>query len=235
MAELKESPIKKKVLLYSGGMDSLLANFFWEPDIRLYCGIGHRYESVERHAMQKIGLPWIEDTRLSLSDKERQDAIIPLRNLFFISIASFYGDSIALGVLSGEVNGDKSIIFKDQLQAILNKCYESSYWSEGRLIEVVYPIAEYTKAQAIKKYILFGGDVSLLLQTVSCYSGMDIHCGVCSNCLKRYIALSLNGIEERYRDDPHSSPYLQTMRDRLYSFSPIRLQETLAVFPELRK
>ncbi len=233
MAELKETSISKKVLLYSGGMDSLLADFFWQPDLRLYCSIGHRYEGIELSAMKNIGLPWIQDSRLSLSDKEREDAIIPLRNLFFIAIASFYGDRIGLGVLSGEVNGDKSVLFKDLLTDTLNKCYEPSYWSDGRHIEVHYPIGTMTKAQAVKRYLLFGGDVSKLLTTVSCYSGEDIHCGVCSNCLKRYIALQLNGIDEPYKQDPHSSAYLDVMKSRWSTFSDIRRQETLAVFPEL--
>lgn len=225
-----EQPINKKVLLYSGGMDSFLCDFFWHPDIRLYCSIHHRYQKKEIEVMDCIGLPYIKDEHIYLADKERDDAIIPLRNLFLIMAASFYGDNIAVGVLKGEINGDKSLYFKNKTQQVLNKCYEASYWSQGRKITIEYPIAGFTKAESVHEYLKQGGDKDLLLRTWSCYSSGKIHCGWCSNCVKRYIALELNNISDAYQNDPHKSPYLKEIKKRLDTFSSIRKKETLLIF-----
>ena len=51
---MKEKQIDKKVLLYSGGMDSFLAAHFWQPDFLLYCDVAHKYRDKELLTMEKI-------------------------------------------------------------------------------------------------------------------------------------------------------------------------------------
>lgn len=230
--EALEGPISKKVLLFSGGMDSWIVACLWKPDILLYCPIGSRYETKELNTIQKLlpFLPYREtriklDRRLDLSMDERKDAIIPLRNLYFLMIASRYGDRIALGVLNGEVNGDKSEGFARTTEYLFDICYQPSYWSQGREIRVEYPISTYSKAEAIKVYLDRGFSKEALLQTVSCYAGRELPCGVCSNCVKRYIAMQLNGIDEEHEQDPKTSPIIEDYIRRMPTFNPKRQAE----------
>lgn len=223
-----------KVLLFSGGLDSYITSKIWMPDILLYCALGHKYQNAEIKNIEKTGLNVVIDTRLFLGDKEMDNAIIPLRNLMMINIASYYGESIGLGVLRDEINPDKSLQFREQATAILNTCYAKSYWSDGTEYKVVYPIIQYDKAQLIEYFINHvGTKQELINNTRSCYQQTKKHCGHCSACIKRYVAMRLNNITEDYENDPHSSPYLNEMRRRLSSFSETRYKQVVSVFPEL--
>lgn len=223
----------RKVLLFSGGLDSYICSRMWEPDILLYCAIGHRYQESEIETIKQIGVDVTIDDRLFLGDKELDNAIIPLRNLMLIGIASYYGKSIGLGVLKDEINPDKSQTFRNQVTSILSTCYAKSYWSEGGTYQVEYPISAYDKVSLIKYFLKNGGTVSELLKTRSCYKTTDNPCGHCSACLKRYIAMRLNDIDEQYENDPHTSPVLNDFKIRLHTFSQDRYKQVVSVFPEL--
>lgn len=228
-----ETPKLKKVLLFSGGLDSWIAMRLWKPDLLLYIAINHRAQEKEQESIQRLQplpIPFSIDTRLCLRTEERLDAIIPLRNLYFAMIASRYGDTIGMGVLHGEVNGDKSHSFRKQAGAIMSLCYSSSYWSKGRNIQVIYPICQWTKAEAIHEYLRKGFSKKELLLTRSCYATTSIHCGVCSNCVKRYIAFVLNGIKEPYARHPSKSPFVMEFKKRFSSYDPKRRREIIKVF-----
>ena len=177
-----ESKKEERIALFSGGLDSVAMVHFWKPDYLLYCTIGHRYQERELAAISKMELscPIIYDHSLNLCSWERRDAIIPLRNLFFTMVASRYGDRIAMGVLHGEVNGDKSIEFREQASKLMSLCYDKSYWCEGREIEIEYPISQWTKAELIKEYLDRGYPLESLTNSRSCYSEGDLPCGHCS-------------------------------------------------------
>ena len=98
----------KKVLLYSGGVDSWLINKIWNPDIKLYIDIHNEYSEIEKSQLPKdtiiIDFPY-------LSKIERKDKYVPLRNLYFLMIASNYGDEICLGATAGDTKKDSNINF----------------------------------------------------------------------------------------------------------------------------
>lgn len=225
---------KGKVLLFSGGLDSYIAAKLWEPDVLLYCAIGHRYQQKELEAIERTGLSVRVDHRLQLGDLERDDAIIPLRNLYLIAIASHYGQRIGIGALKGEVNPDKSPKFRRQTEKVLQTCYAASYWSAGTKHAIEYPVGKFSKAGLIREFIKRGNHWSeLTTRTRSCYSTTKLPCGHCSACVKRYIAMQLNGITESYERTPQTSPYLATIKARMKTFSADRRAEVRAVFPEL--
>lgn len=231
---MKTDPKNTSVLLYSGGLDSFLAAKMIEPDVLLYGAIGHKYQKNELSMIAKSGVKVTVDSRLILGDLELPNAIIPLRNLYLIAMASHYGTTIALGALKGEVNPDKSETFRAQTETLLNTCYGESYWSAGDQIRVTYPLASMTKVQLLQNFEAGGGDVDEALRlTRSCYEAEELACGHCSACIKRYIATEHVGAKEQLLNDPHTSPYLDTMRERWPTFDEERKQETLAVFPEL--
>ncbi len=231
--EALEESKQKKVLLFSGGLDSWITMKLWKPDVLLYVAIAHRGQKKELasiNQLQPLPTPFFVDSRLSLSKDERLDAIIPLRNLYFIMIASRYGDKVGLGVLHGEVNGDKSHKFRREAGKILSLCYAPSYWSEGRKIQIEYPICQWTKAEAIREYLAKGFSKEELIKTRSCYESSHLPCGICSNCVKRFIAFELNGIEEQYKKDPRQSPFVKEFKSRFSTYDAKRKKEFRSVF-----
>ena len=80
---MRNDTYNKKVLLYSGGMDSWLIDKLWKPDIRLYVDMNTRYSKEE---MKRLPDDTIIE-RLDLSKWEREDKIIPLRNMYLIGMA----------------------------------------------------------------------------------------------------------------------------------------------------
>jgi 7-cyano-7-deazaguanine synthase len=221
-----------KVLLYSGGLDSYCARLLWQPDVCLYAALGHRYEAAELATIADQDVEVRVDHRLHLGDLERPDGIIPLRNLYLVMLATHHGRTVGLGALAGEVNPDKSPRFRSEAERVLSTCYGESYWSDGEPVRVEYPVAAYTKAQLVRAYLDAGGDATTLVDhTRSCYTPGPIPCGVCSACVKRHIALTLNDLTERTRSDPHTSPYVATITDRWHTYDDTRRRETAAVFP----
>ena len=91
----------KKVLLYSGGLDSYLISHIWNPDVRLYIDIKGTYNEVEKaHLSSNV----IIET-LDLSKFEREDKIIPLRNLFFTMIAFVINPNSFIFLAHSEASG----------------------------------------------------------------------------------------------------------------------------------
>ena len=73
----------KKVLLYSGGMDSWLISHIWKPDMKVYVNMHTRYSEEEIKRIKELN----EDVTIidfPLGQWEREDAIIPLRNLYLV-------------------------------------------------------------------------------------------------------------------------------------------------------
>ena len=77
---MQNNTYNKKVLLYSGGMDSWLIDKLWKPDIRLYIDMNTRYSKEEMKRLPDD----IVIEKLDLSKWEREDKIIPLRNMYLM-------------------------------------------------------------------------------------------------------------------------------------------------------
>jgi len=193
------------ILLYSGGLDSYILNKLYKPDVLLYIDMGFEYQKVEKYLFNKLPLEKYSQVKIihSLSlPLVNENGHVPLRNVFFLQLASFYGEIIYLGALKGETSRDKSKQFAKNMQKMLN--YQLNDLLSGKLrkkIEIKFPFLKYTKTQILKKYIDLGYDINDLKQyTVSCYNG--IRCGNCMSCFRRYIAEINNDIVMNYRQDP---------------------------------
>ena len=111
-----------KVLLFSGGSDSVLISYLYKPDFLVYVNMHTRYSeeeikkiknSIFADKVKVIDFPF-------LGQYEREDAIIPLRNLYLPMVicneftAEDYGDlDICLGATAGDRGLDKSPKFAD--------------------------------------------------------------------------------------------------------------------------
>lgn len=185
----------QKVLLSSGGMDSMLLAH--EPDlqdaIHVFVNIRQKYLTKEQIAARKVadsvGAQFVEVKTLAMGQYEHPTGIIPFRNAEMILCAAQYGQAIYLGVIADEINSDKSVEFCNAMKSVLNISHQPQYWTEGKNYEIRTPFRKFSKSELVHRYFERGGKMSTLLESVSCYDAGARHCGRCPSCFKRWVAL----------------------------------------------
>lgn len=185
----------RKILLFSGGMDSLIAAHFNPDAMKLYVGTGSKYERKEVSFL-KLGYRPDEityDFRLHLGDVERDDAIVPARNLFLTAIASLYGDQIMLCAVKGDGSTDKDAQFAEQQTQLLRHIFSPPHFT-GYQPRVMLPMRELSKGEWVQRYIASGGSQERLARSVSCYHPTHFYCGRCKACIRKWVAQEFNGV-----------------------------------------
>ena len=184
-----------KVLLYSGGVDSVCLAHIWQPDQLLFIDYGGRYTATEMAHLP----PGTHVYHHRLGGWERDDGVLPLRNLWLVSLATLLyqeGDlTVALGSMRGDRIHDNQPRFGQQLEHLLDYLWAPQWWTEGRRIRVEQPVSGMSKDEVVKLYLDAGGSEQKLLDTISCYrpvSGQP--CGGCEACANRWVALAANGV-----------------------------------------
>ena len=172
----------KKVLLYSGGMDSWLIDKIWEPDVKLFVDVGTEASKIERQRLPKD----VIIKEFNLSEYEVKDAhhLLPLRNLFLVELASYYGDVICLGSVGGSVHYDNTFEFAISATRLINSLYAEM----GKEIRVVNPWAETSKTDLLKEYLKKYPDglKKAFGESFSCYEPVDgKECGKCVSCMQK--------------------------------------------------
>jgi 7-cyano-7-deazaguanine synthase in queuosine biosynthesis len=195
-----------RVLLFSGGLDSFCLWHLLHRPPCMYALLGHKYEARERQSIgvlqAEFGFKNLEVTfvdRLTLGDLEMDDAHIPLRNVYLTMLASHLSDTVILGSLRGEQSYDKDKTFERLTTKLVSRCEQSKF-------RVIRPAAKWTKAQLVREYLKRGGKEKWLGYTVSCYEPEGF-CGKCQSCFRRWVAMSLNGIEEKYATKPYEKDF----------------------------
>jgi 7-cyano-7-deazaguanine synthase in queuosine biosynthesis len=219
---------KQDILLFSGGMDSFIAWYYLGKPHCLYVDLGHRYAVRERLAIDKLqkAIPDLDvtfDNRLVLGDVEQPDAFIPMRNAFLAEIGALYSYNIWLVAQKGEMTiPDRSPEFFKGISKLTSMLREQT-------IKVDTPFKDMTKVDMVAWYRSKGLPIDNLLMTSSCYHGNN--CGQCSACFRRFIALELNGLGEKYLVDPWTTPlakeYLHKAKTGRYEQD--RAEEIIAV------
>lgn len=188
-----------RVLLYSAGLDSFILRHLWKPDVCLYVDMGTAYTELERERLDG----GVTVTSLPLDRWELADGIIPLRNLFLTCVAAQYVPldrdvQIALAATSGDRPNDKRRQFAQMTSELLTHLYAPQRWiPHGRHVSLTLPVKHMSKAELVAEYVRTGGDVeSLTAVSVSCYNPDGVKpCGTCKACARRWIALTVNGID----------------------------------------
>ena len=124
----REKVRNKSVLLFSGGMDSVMFSKLLNPDVLLYIPTESSYTDRETRAIDNLiskgiidGDKLIKlDNTLNLKRFERDDYIVPNRNAFLILLASMYGETIYLGSVYGDRSKDKDKEFYKLMENLLN-------------------------------------------------------------------------------------------------------------------
>ena len=151
----------QKILLYSGGMDSYLIDKLWKPDRRIYVDMHTRYSKQEINCIKKRRDD-VEFIDFPLGQWEREDKIIPLRNLYLpMVICNITGDEdvdICLGATAGDRVLDKSQEYVEKATDLLNYLYQPQWWiPNGKKVRVNIDYKKYTKEDLLKMYMEQGG------------------------------------------------------------------------------
>lgn len=185
----------KKVLLYSGGMDSWLIDKIWKPDVKAYINMHTRYSEEEMKRLPKE----VRIIDFPLGQYEREDAIVPLRNLYLCMVVcnEIEGDlDICLGATAGDRVLDKSYPFIEKATEILNYLYQPQHWiPEGRKIRINIDFKDKTKRELLAEYLAEQGDIDKAwAETFSCYDPEDgKECWQCKPCFRKFTSFVLNG------------------------------------------
>jgi 7-cyano-7-deazaguanine synthase len=193
----------KKVLLFSGGLDSFIAWRLLDHPQPLYLRLGHAYEreeiaSINGLEQQVSSLCVLRRSHLNLTGLYQQDGHVPVRNLLLasVAVAETGASTVYLGALRGESSPDKSAQFFRAASHALSV-------SEGRPITLAAPFHHLTKTGLVAAYLRrYPNETHLLGYTRSCYTSSALPCGQCMACFRRWVAMSLNGIHENYANPP---------------------------------
>lgn len=184
-----------KVLLYSGGLDSYCAAYVWHPDTLLHVDMGTAYGIQELEKLHKAPLP-VTVVDLDLVAWEREDKIIPMRNLLLVTLASVYGDQVGLAATKGDRVLDKSQGFALLATNVLSYLWQPQHWTVGRdAVDVVLPVKHLTKTQLVREALSIGAPPEgMWRDTFSCYTPnmAGAECGECKPCARKWVALKAN-------------------------------------------
>jgi 7-cyano-7-deazaguanine synthase in queuosine biosynthesis len=201
--------LKKVVVLFSGGIDSL-ACLQWarlninkigsHEIVALYVNMNTRYSEIEIAASQAL----IEE--MSLVSQEIVDlkflgeyessplGHIPMRNIFLLECAALYGDDIVFGMLRGELSEDKNPAFIKLMQQLFDSQVKKNFHNKGKTVTIHTPFDKSTKTQVVEWLLAHDITQKQIGQTIGCLKGNC--CGECMSCFNRWIALENNGIGE---------------------------------------
>lgn len=184
------------VVLFSGGMDSLIAwEYLGRPD-RLYVKMNHKYQDEELRQIRELSLPGklIVADLSELGKYEKDDAEIPLRNLYLSMIAVNLGYvDIWLSIQKDEMS------IPDRTISFMNKASDLLSVLRGSIVHVRTPFEFMDKVDMVTWYIDKGKDIDVLKNTWACYFPVNGKpCGGCGACFRRYVAFKENGLDPGY-------------------------------------
>lgn len=193
--------MEKKVLLFSGGFDSMLQEWLIKPDVLLYVDMKTSYSEREIEALQLLPTSYKERLiikELPLGEYERDNKYLPYRNLILGAIAMQYGQHVYFGFNNEDWASDKDTIFLDKTTSLFKHLNERAVWDMGWdnfNFSFNAPFKKYSKTEMVREALKAGMPVELIQQTRSCYDGESkIGCGICNVCVNKAIALLLNDI-----------------------------------------
>lgn len=177
-----------KVLLYSGGTDSWLIEKLWKPDKKIYINI-HGFYSDAEIARLPDDVEILDFAELGKAE-DKNTNFVPLRNLYFLMIASNYGDEVCLGAtLSDRGSKDKREEFLDKAQDIIDYCLLGNSFAEDKHIKICKDYVGLHKFQIIKMYLDAGGTIEEFVKdSFSCYHSINgKECMHCKQCYKKFL------------------------------------------------
>ena len=224
------------VLLFSSGIDSLIAWFYMNKPKAIYLDLKTKYSYKEKQTIIKLKklIPDFECEIIENIDLGQFEignkAYIPHRNLIISAIASNYGDRIILAGIEDDNVEDKNPEAFKKMTECLNFISKPD-----KIIEIYSPFWNMSKSEIIKWMLKNVSNAKKILRTsVSCYSMTTNQCGQCPSCLRKAIAFEACGLkidffENDIRNYIDIKDYIVKMKGK-NNYSQKRIDETLNVF-----
>ena len=219
--------MKKAVIVFSGGIDSVCAVSFLKSKYELY-GITFSYGqkanmeiAAAKSFAKKLGLKEhkiidigfmknlygnsnvLTSSKRKIPTKFEYSIVVPIRNAVFLSIASAWAFTlnaslVAYGAHTGDTNyPDCRPKFAKKLENAFNEGESDGINSKLRKSIEIW--SPYRKGLS-KSDLLKTGIKNLgdsIFKTWSCYSNKKYHCGICESCNNRKIAFKEAKIKDK--------------------------------------
>ena len=221
--------MEKKVLLFSGGFDSLLQEYLIKPDVLLYVDMETSYSQRELEALQR--LPQSYRDRLivinfPLGVYEKDNKYLPYRNLFLATLALQYGQHVYFGFNASDDAPDKDDTFLKRLTTLfkhLNKNAIGDMGWDNKNFSFSAPFKDTTKTELGSKALVAGMSPRFIQNIRTCYDSDSVRgCGRCRPCLNKAVALINNNLSTTFRFD---TPITDNSIESLYNEIMERLEE----------
>jgi len=222
----------KDVLLFSGGVDSLVCWFYMNQPKSVYVNLDTKYSNKEIENINKFkqlipdfNCEIIEGINLGQFE-EGEKAFVKNRNLILSCIANNFGNRIILGGIEDDKVCDKNPEAFEAMSKCLSIVNEEP-------VEIYSPFWKMSKVEIIDWFINNVENADDLLKlSISCYSEEEGQCGNCPSCFRKAIAMSALDLDisffnkdiTKYNGIPE---YLEKFKNNKYSEK--RTKETLKV------
>lgn len=219
--------MKKAVIVFSGGLDSVCACTYLKSRYDLY-GISFSYGQraspeiksakkfakilgLKEHKIIDIGFMQdlygntnvLTDSKTKLPSKFEYSIVVPIRNAVFLSISTAWAFSLKASlVASGAHKGDKNY---PDCRPSFSKKIESAF-NEGEIDGIKMGVRKAIKIWSPYQKNLAKSDVikkgykvlgNSIFKTWSCYSNKKFHCGKCESCNNRKLAFKAAKIKDK--------------------------------------
>jgi len=224
---------KEDILLFSSGMDSLIAYYLLDKPQCLHISGHSKYSNKEFEAVKSIKdmhpemVLHIIDGQFWLRRFEEPDSNILFRNAHFALMAAHFGKHVYMPCQLGEQEiPDRSPGFFEDMSRMLTYLGGQDY-----ILDPVFPYL--TKQDMTGLYLAKGYPKEELWKTYSCESAKPGRCGQCKMCARAAIALDYCNIlpEDFFVGDiwkwPDWQDFIRKMRNGLYEKR--RTEQTLNV------
>ena len=209
----------KSIILLSGGLDSLISLGLKKEELNITLALTFDYgqKSVEKEIAASakickfyniehkvIKLDWLKDiTNTSLvsddvvpTGEALEDSVssaksvwVPNRNGLFLKGAGSFADSYGFDYILIGANKEEAQTFPDNTQSFIDAVNKEFEFSTMNHPKVVAPLINYNKNDIVM--LALKNKLPLEL-TMSCYQGVERHCGICESCSRLKKALEAN-------------------------------------------
>lgn len=122
-----------------------------------------------------------------------RQTVVPFRNGVMLSLAAGLAESLAAEAVLIAAHGGDHAVYPDCREGFMRAMGNAMRLGTYAQIALLRPFIALDKAEIVRRGQALGVDFS---QTWSCYTGGDVHCGVCGTCLERQAAFRDAGVTD---------------------------------------